>query len=622
MPLHILKADRRNQERKVHKYMQEIRDITRGGFDRRELLKMGLVLGGAGLIDLAGLPTFRPYWAHADNAIPFTSPRNTPFVDPLPIPETMTPVTLDPAPTKGPNPDPAARVPTPPIVENVTGFTETYRPAHQRWEEFLPKEMYESVEQEVQANFYPERDHVPASPVWTFVERSTGAVGPLRIKAQYGTPIVHRIHNALPADNKGFGQNVTTTHLHNGHNASESDGGPLQGYIAGRFKDFHWPNVRAGFSTLTHATTTAPNGRTVLGDYRETMSFLWFHDHQHDFTAQNTYKGLASFYTLFSDDILLDTIDETTAGGLHLPSGEFDIPMLFQDKVFDPVTGQLFFDLFNLDGILGDKIAVNGKIQPFLEVKPRKYRFRFLVGGPSRVFEFSLSNGKPFIQLSNDGNLLPRPLARTSIRMQVAERVDVIVDFSQATPGQTIYLQNRLEQVDGRKPTGKLIAPTNLVEFRVVPLARGEKDASQVPTTLLELPSTNVPIARRRRFDFDRQGGAWAINGQFFNEQISAFVKQNTAEQWTFSSGGGWVHPAHPHSEEFQILSRDGNPPPIYEVSRKDMAGVGAAVLGDQNSSEVKMFMQFRDWQGYYPMHCHNTVHEDHGMMILFEIVP
>jgi FtsP/CotA-like multicopper oxidase with cupredoxin domain len=618
MALHIIKADRREHDKKVHKYMQEIRDITRGGFNRRELLKMGLVLGGAGLIELAGMPNFRPYWAHADDAIPFTSPPNTPFVDPLPILPTMTSVTLNPTPTKGPNPDPATRVITPPNVVDVTGFTETNRLDHQRWEEFLPIDTYESVEQAVQANFYPARDGVPPSTVWTFVERSTGTVGPLRIKAHYGRPVVHRIHNALPVDNGGFGQNVTTTHLHNGHTASESDGGPLQGYLAGHFKDFHYANVRAGFSN-THPTTTL-NGRTVPGDYRETMSFLWFHDHQHDFTAQNTYKGLVSVYTLFSDDILLDTDDETT--GLRLPSGEFDIPMVFGDKVFDPHTGQLFFDLFNLNGILGDKETVNGKIQPFLEVKARKYRFRLLGGGPSRVREYFLSNGASFIQLTNDGNLLPRPLTRKSIRLQVAERVDVIVDFSKAIPGEKIYLQNRLEQVDGRKPTGKLIAPTNLVEFRVVPLAPGEQDANQVPTSLLELPSTNVPIAQRRRFDFDRQGGAWAVNGQFFNEQISAFVKQNTAEQWTFSSGGGWVHPAHPHMEEFQILSRDGAPPPIWEVSRKDMAGVGAAVLGTRDSSEVKIFMQFRDWQGDYPMHCHNTVHEDHGMMILFEIMP
>ena len=605
MPVHIIKLDRRKKEELAGRYMQRIRDIAKGGFSRRELLKMGLVAGGAGLAALHGIPSLRPNLAYADSGIPFVSPPNTPFVDPLPIPPIMQPVSLNPAPTKGSNP----------LLSAVTGFKETNRPDHQRWEEFLPVTMYESVEREVSHDFYSAGDGVPPSNVWTFVEPSTGAVGPLRIKAQYGEPILHRVHNAFPDDNGGFGINQTTTHLHNGHNASESDGGPLDGYPAGQFKDFHWPNVRAGFSK-THPETTL-NGRTVRGDFRETMSFLWFHDHEHDFTAQNTYKGLASFYTLFSDDILLDTGDETT--GLRLPSGEYDIPMLLADKVFDPRTGLLFFDLFNLDGILGDKVAVNGKIQPFLDVKRRKYRFRFLVGGPSRVFELSLSNGKPLLQLSNDGNLLPRPLTRQSIRLQAAERVDVVVDFSTATLGDTIYLQNRLEQTDGRAPTGKLIAPTNLVQFRVVGDAR---DDSVVPATLLELPSTNVPIARQREWKFDRTGGAWAVNGLFFNEQISAFIQQNTAEHWTFKSGGGWVHPAHPHSEELRILSRNGSPPPIYEVSRKDMVGVGDSVFGTKNSSEAKIFMQFRDWQGVYPMHCHNTVHEDHGMMILFEIVP
>src|SRR5437899_5304956 len=224
------------------------------------------------------------------------------------------------------------------------------------------------------------------------------------------------------------------------------------------------------------------------------MIFLWYHDHESDFTAHNNYKMLASFYTLFSNDILLDTDDETT--GLRLPSGEFDIPMLFMDKVFDPVTGQLFFDLFNLDGILGDKMTVNGKIQPFLEVKRRKYRFRFLVGGPSRFLELALSDGQPFYRLSTDGNLLPRTLVENSIRIAVAERVDVIVDFSQAKPGTRIYRQHRLAQTHGRGPTGKLIAPDDIVEFRVVddPV----DDLSHLPITLLALPTRNIQIAQRR----------------------------------------------------------------------------------------------------------------------------
>jgi FtsP/CotA-like multicopper oxidase with cupredoxin domain len=39
-------------------------------------------------------------------------------------------------------------------------------------------------------------------------------------------------------------------------------------------------------------------------------------------------------------------------------------------------------------------------------------------------------------------------------------------------------------------------------------------------------------------------------------------------------------------------------------------------------NERVKIFMRFRDFVGRYPMHCHNTVHEDHAMMIRWDIVP
>ena len=605
-------SNEKEMESRVIRYMQEVRDISKAGLNRRELLRMGLVMGGAGAAALQGARGFKPYWAHAASgsgsggSLELRSPRNTPFVDPLPIPPVMRPVTLNPAPTKGTNP----------ALSAVTGFSEATRPDHQRWEELLPVTMYESIEKAVPHDFYPDIDGVPPSTVWTFVEPSTGNAGPLRIKARYGEPVLHRVHNALPADNGGFGINQTSIHLHGGHVASESDGGPTHFYDAGFFKDFHYANVRAGFAK-THPETSW-NGRTVPGDVRETMSFLWFHDHMHDFTAQNTYKGLASFYTLFSDDINLDTGDETT--GLRLPSGEYDIPMIFADKVFDPRTGQLFFDLFNIDGILGDKDTVNGVIQPYLEVKRRKYRFRFLVGGPSRVYEFFLSSGDSFIQISNDGNLLPRPLFRRSIRLSVAERADVIVDFSKAGIGEKIYLQNRLEQTDGRAPTGKIIAPTDIVEFRVVGDAA---DDSRVPVTLLDLPDRNVRIARTREWKFDRSNGVWTVNGRLFDPDVfRAFPKQNTAETWTFKSGGGWLHPIHNHLEEFQVLSRDGKPPPIEEIARKDVVRIGDSAVGTDNTGEVRIFLQFRDWLGDYPLHCHNTVHEDHAMMTRWQVVP
>src|SRR6185436_20528350 len=98
----------------------------------------------------------------------------------------------------------------------------------------------------------------------------------------------------------------------------------------------------------------------------------------------------------------------------------YDVPLMLAERVFDPNTGIVFFDLFNLDGILGDKFLVNGKIQPFFEVEPRRYRFRLLNSGPSRWYQMFLSDQGantqiPFWHISNDGNLLPRPINVTSV---------------------------------------------------------------------------------------------------------------------------------------------------------------------------------------------------------------
>src|SRR4029453_2233214 len=217
MALNIVSSGRRKREKLVGRYMKEIREIAKAGLGRRELLRLGLISGSAGGLAVQGMRHFRPHWAHAQIVLPnpdwihfptfLVSPPNMPFQDPLPIPPTMTPVTLNPRPTAGRNPYPAGRVTTPRHVVNVTGFTEGVPPDHrrQRFDEFRPTRMYESVEQEVTHSFYPKIDGVPPSKVWTFVERATGAVGPLRLDAYYGEPVVHRIHNPLPAENGGFG---------------------------------------------------------------------------------------------------------------------------------------------------------------------------------------------------------------------------------------------------------------------------------------------------------------------------------------------------------------------------------------------------------------------------------
>ena len=75
------------------------------------------------------------------------------------------------------------------------------------------------------------------------------------------------------------------------------------------------------------------------GDIAETVSTLWYHDHSMDHTAENVYKGLVGFH-LFFDEIDSGNENDPSPTALRLPSGEFDIPLLFQDKRFDS-NGQL-----------------------------------------------------------------------------------------------------------------------------------------------------------------------------------------------------------------------------------------------------------------------------------------
>jgi len=419
--------------------------------------------------------------------------------------------------------------------------------------------------------------------------------------------------------NGGFGIPSVTTHLHNGHTPSESDGFPCDFFEIGHFYDQQYPNVLAGFNS-----TNQPNG-----DINEALSTLWYHDHRVDFTSQNTYKGLLGFFLLFNQ---FDSGDEGT--GFHLPSfPQFDVPLVFADKVYDPTTGLLAFDLFNLDGILGDKFLVNGKIQPFFQVQPRRYRFRLLDTGPSRFFEFFLTDltnksaTNQFFVIGNDGNLLPAPVQVQSVRIGVAERVDVIIDF-RPFAGKSIFLENRLNQINGQGPViGQEcglpeILPAGkgnlLLRFDVssTPVADGSADPTT--QTFYSLPDTTATPRITRTLKFDRLNGQWSINGQFMDcEDIRLHIQPNSVEHWLLTNAtGDWTHPIHIHLEEHQILTRNRVPPPLaVERSRKDVTQL-------HPNERVELFFRFRDWTGRYPLHCHNVIHEDHAMMLRWEVDP
>lgn len=588
------------------------RELIAAGLGRRELLKMGLLSSAGMLLPIAGLSSrasaqqrvadlCKP--AAPGNQLP--SPPTGAFVRPLPILPIAQPVAaLDPAPTVFPN----------------TGAGEARTRPHQALTLFPPRKLYNVKQRQIMHSFSPD---LPTQPVWGFDDSNGHANTPAPLYVfRYGEPVLVRNHNALPPDPQvgGFGKPEVSTHLHNAHTPSESDGFPGDFFKSGHFYDQHYPMQLAGILS-THPGT---------GDINEALSSLWFHDHRVNFTAQNTYKGLVGLCCFFNE---FDTGDETT--GFRLPSfPEFDIPMAFADKVFDPHSGELAFDLFNLDGVLGDKFLVNGEIQPFFKVKPRRYRLRLTDTGPSRFYEFFLTEKdnpgavNPFWVIANDGNLLPRPVKVTSARVGVAERVDVIVDF-RPFAGKQVYLENRLGQLNGQGPV--IAEECGVPEIRPAGkgdlLLRFDVDSTPVRDESLDpddmsfyaLPSIVEPrITRTLRFD--RLQGQWSINGTFVDPTFEApriRVGLNTVENWVLSNvTGNWTHPVHIHFEEHRILARNGLAPPLtIEHGRKDVTEL-------RPNSRAQLFFRFRDFHGRYPMHCHNLIHEDHAMMLRWDIDP
>jgi FtsP/CotA-like multicopper oxidase with cupredoxin domain len=629
-------------------------DKFMANFNRRDLLKYSLITGGAALAlqgedggsgdsgggggKTGGGSVVKG--STLTSSTGQTSPPMTPWVDELPIVQTLQPLEIsepgevdncyfdaagNPCPfdvleTKNRDWWAKNKAASYPLVDGL---------AHQRYNEFPTQKWYQMDLKETPWYFHSTLKTM-GKPALMFAYCGNDHVGTVpgpMIQAYYGEPINVRFNNLLPANHVGFGVPETATHLHNMHSPCESDGYPGDYVSPANYRDQHYPMIRAGYN----------NSPLTNGDYRESLGTLWYHDHRFNFTSQNVYKGMFGFFNAFDE---YDCNDETGTKypntNLRMPSGKYDIMMGFNDPQFDSA-GNIFFNVFDTDGHLGDRIAVNGKITPFLNVERRKYRFRFLDAGPSRWYQLWLSSGAPKagvnswqqMQLvANDGNLLENPVPVDSVTIGVANRMDVVVDFSNYNDGDTAYLVNRLEQVSGRGPTYNVMDPgVPVVKFIVhgtvpaydpsMPWLKQARPASGVTMRPLPRPSaTELATAVQRTFDFGRANGGWTVNGKLADISAPTISpKQGTCEIWSLkNSSGSWSHPVHIHFEEFQILDRNGVPPKPFEVSRKDVLQLGP-------NETVRCFFRFRDLQGHYVMHCHNVVHEDHAMMIRWDIV-
>jgi FtsP/CotA-like multicopper oxidase with cupredoxin domain len=516
----------------------------------------------------------------------------------------------------------AALTPEPQLNAN-TAEGECGRDPHQAWNLFSnpdPARLPVLYEMHMRQALHQFNEAYPLAEIWGFDGLYPGPV----LRNYYRKPCLVRIFNDLPSTVVGFGTPEISTHLHNMHTPSDSDGFPGDFFsrtiagptmsAPGDWRDHYYPMVYAGYE----------DSPSTGGDYREALGTLWYHDHCLDFTAANVVRGMAGYHLMY-DHIDSGNENDPNPAALRLPSGAFDIPLMFQDLRFDGGFN-VVFDQLSQEGTVGDKIPVNGVIEPYLEVEPRKYRFRLLNGGPSRTYQFQLITAtntlKTFTYISNDGNLLPAPLrSQNNVRLGVAERADIIVDFTGVPQDTVFYVITRLNQLSTRQPetTPFTIAAAPKLLKIIVNKPLSGADNSRIPSVLRPLPPLpSLTGLTQRTWVFDRSG-VWTVNGQIVDVTVPRVtVPKGQWEIWTLvNNSTNWLHPVHIHFEEGRILSRTlrgaSVPVPAHEKGRKDVYVIGAG-------ESVTLAIRFRDFPGRFVTHCHNVYHEDHAMMFRWDM--
>ncbi|HEX3250735.1 MAG TPA: multicopper oxidase domain-containing protein [Pyrinomonadaceae bacterium] len=610
--------------KKKAKDRQRVAKKTEGTISRRTVLKIGAAAGAATVVAPNLLTSgtalgFQETIAEPVLCVtPPTSPPHHPFVQEFAAPFPADDHPLSPQPTEFPN----------------LGAGEADRAPHPRWTQFSPAHFtYDMSAQAGLHTFHP--DFSPTY-IWGFNGRFPAPT----LFGKYGKSGIVRFRNNLPVTTTTFGRNEITVHLHNGHHGSESDGFAGDFFGTGFWKDNLYPNCYAGLDAF--------GGN---GDPREKMGSFWFHDHRAEFTLNNNVLGLNGMYIVYDET---DPGHEApAANSLQLPGyyGVTDFPLELVDHRFCP-TANGRTELVNAAG--GDKFIVNGMIQPSMTVRRRKYRFRILNTGPTQTYDLTLIKPDGSVGtitvIATDANFLEHPIPIDAganagnsnsttapivpggLRVSVAERYDIIIDFAQFKSGDKLYLKENRTMFVGNPSPDPLPSGLNignvLMQFKVVNTEPWfPADTPPIPATLCTYPP--LPATDNTwEWQFVLVGGRFRVKRPFdtvgctFDPDHSAHcMLQGTTEEWLLNNNiaSGWTHPVHIHFEEFRTLKRFVNgvevPVPPLMSGRKDVsrleAGQGALIK-----------MQFRDYSGRYLIHCHNMAHEDNFMMVRWDIVP
>ncbi len=283
-------------------------------------------------------------------------------------------------------------------------------------------------------------------------------------------------------------------------------------------------------------------------------------------------------------------------------------------------SGDQILDNNDQSGIFGDVILVNGRPWPVMQVERRKYRFRILNASVSRSYSLSLSTAQAFTVIATDGGLMPTSQQAASIRIGMAERYEVVIDFAKYSKGARVILRNTSPKNNiNYATTGQVMAfdvvsdATTLTNNRVPSVLNPNK--ATMGLTVADAKAT-------RTFDFVRANSHWTINGKTWADVVAsnytaviASPRLGDVELWELRNPSkGWFHPAHIHLVDFKVVDRNGKAPFAFEKGPKDVVYLG-------EGESVRLLIRFGPQVGRYMMHCHNLVHEDHDMMQQFQVL-
>ena len=401
-------------------------------------------------------------------------------------------------------------------------------------------------------------------------------------------PIDHTVHGA-EADKPAV---RVVTHLHGAKAPASSDGYPEDWWQPGASKTYYYPN-------------------------RQEAAQLWYHDHALGITRLNVYAGL------FGNFFVRDRFEDA----LNLPKGRYEIPLTLADRFID-LEGQLYYPISPDPGspwvpdCFGDAILVNGKLFPYLEVEPRKYRFRVLNAANGRFFHLTFSNGQEFYQIGTDQGLLAAPVALKNLLIGPGERADLIVDFT-GHGGEKIVVTND---------------SLTVMQFRVA--KTGAPDTSTLPATLRPVPKIAESESVQTRVltlgekdDKATNPVMMLLNNAHWGMPVTENPALNSVEIWNLLNFTDDSHPIHLHLVRFQILDRRSFEPEYYYKGGR-VEYIGPVVAPAPNEAGWKDTVQahpgmvtriitrFEGYTGRYVWHCHILEHEDNEMMRPYDVLP